>query len=109
MRLLLIGLAATLAVVPTPSAWVEAVYSRQAYLVSQNLLTPISSLTSIALFDVVFAAAVVRIALVVGARPAARGTRRSMAGGRADESQHHCPGGRSISDLPAGLGTQLPA
>ena len=59
MRLLLIGLAATLAVVPTPSAWVEAVYSRQAYLVSQNLLTPISSLTGIALFDVLLAAAVV--------------------------------------------------
>lgn len=59
MRLLLIGLAATLAVVPTPSAWVEALYSREAYLISQNLLTPISSLTSIALFDVVFVAAVV--------------------------------------------------
>ena len=59
MRLLLIGLAAILAVVPTPTAWVEAVYSRQAYLVSQNLLTPISSLTGIAVFDVLLAVAVV--------------------------------------------------
>ena len=59
MRLLLIGLAATLAVVPTPTAWVEAVYSRQVYLVSQNLLTPISSLTGIAVFDVFFVAVVV--------------------------------------------------
>ena len=59
MRLLLIGLAAALAVVPTPTAWVEAVYSRQAYLLSQNLLTPISSLTSVALFDVLLAVAVV--------------------------------------------------
>ena len=77
MRLLLIGLAATLAVVPTPSAWVEAVYSRQAYLVSQNLLTPISSLTSIALFDVVFAAAVVGLPWWWG-----RALRRAAPGGR---------------------------
>jgi len=61
MRLLLIGLAATLAVVPTPTAWVEALYSRQLYLLSQNLLTPISSLTGVALFDLLLAAAVVAL------------------------------------------------
>jgi hypothetical protein len=59
MRLLLIGLAVTLAVVPTPTTWIEAVYSREAYLVFQNLLTPISNLTGIALFDVLLVAAAV--------------------------------------------------
>ena len=77
MRLLLIGLAATLAVVPTPTAWVEAVYSRQAYLVSQNLLTPISSLTGIALFDVFVAMAVVGLPWWWG-----RALRRPAPGGR---------------------------
>ncbi len=51
MRLILIILAFSLAVVPTPAAWVESLYSRQAYLFAQNILTPISSLTVIAWFD----------------------------------------------------------
>lgn len=52
MRLLVILLALGLAVVPTPAAWVESLYSRRAYLLSQNVLTPLSSLTGFALFDV---------------------------------------------------------
>ena len=77
MRLLLIGLAVALAVVPTPTAWVEAVYSRQAYLLSQNLLTPISSLTGVALFDVLL------VGVVVGL-PSwwVRALRRAAPGGR---------------------------
>lgn len=59
MRLLLIGLAVTLAVVPIPQVWVETVYSRSVYLSLQNLLTPISSLIPVALFDLLLAAAVV--------------------------------------------------
>ena len=59
MRLLLIGLAATLAVVPLPQAWVEAVYSRSVYLSLQNLLTPISSLIPIAFFDLLLVVSVV--------------------------------------------------
>ncbi len=77
MRLLLIGLAATLAVVPTPTAWVEIVYSRQLYLVSQNLLTPISSLTGIALFDVLLATGAVGLPWWWG-----RALRRAAPGGR---------------------------
>ena len=51
MRLIVILLALGLAVVPTPAAWVESLYSRQAYLLTQNLLTPLSSLTGVAWFD----------------------------------------------------------
>jgi hypothetical protein len=61
MRLLLIAVALVLAVVPTPAAWVESLYSRQTYLISQNLLTPLSSLTRIALFDVLIVIGVVGI------------------------------------------------
>ena len=59
MRRLVILLALGLAVVPTPAAWVESVYSRQAYLISQNLLTPLSSLTGFAIFDGLLLIAVV--------------------------------------------------
>jgi len=61
MRLLLIALAVVLALVPTPAAWVESVYSRRVYLISQNLLTPLSSLPTFALFDLLVAVAAVAI------------------------------------------------
>lgn len=59
MRLPVILLAVGLAVVPTPAGWVESLYSRQVYLLSQNLVTPLSSLTGFALFDVFLLAVVV--------------------------------------------------
>ena len=40
MRLALILAAVIVLAIPTPANWVEAVYSRQAYLVAQNILTP---------------------------------------------------------------------
>ena len=61
MRLLLIALALIVAVAPTPERWVETAYSRQAYLISQNLLTPLSSLARFALFDLLLALAVVGV------------------------------------------------
>ena len=75
MRALLIALALGLAVVPTPAAWVESVYSRNAYLISQNVLTPLSSLTSIALFDLVLTAGALGISAwwLVALRRAGRG------------------------------------
>ena len=51
VRIIVIALAVITAVVPTPAAWVERFYSRQFYLVLQNVMTQLSSLVSFALFD----------------------------------------------------------
>lgn len=59
---LVVVLAAAVAAVLTPSAWVERFYSRQVYLVSQNVLTPLSSLVSFALFDLFVMAVLVGLA-----------------------------------------------
>jgi hypothetical protein len=77
MRLLLIGMALGLAVVPTPASWVESMYSRQTYLISQNLLTPLSSLTPIALFDVLIVFGVIGLPVwwVLALRRSGRGRR----------------------------------
>ncbi len=51
MRLALILAAAVVFVVPTPTGWVESFYSRQLYLIIQNVLTPLTSATRVVLFD----------------------------------------------------------
>jgi hypothetical protein len=60
--ILVIVLAGAVAVIPTPSAWVERFYSRQVYLVSQNVLTPLSSRVSFAVFDLLVLAVLVGLA-----------------------------------------------
>ena len=77
MRLMMIALALGLAVAPTPAAWVESVYSRNIYLISQNLLTPLSSLSNIALFDLVLVIGALGIPAwwLVALRGADRGSR----------------------------------
>ena len=44
---------------PTPAAWVEQLYSRQFYLLVQNILTRASSLVAFAFFDLLLALGVV--------------------------------------------------
>ncbi len=61
MRLALILTAVVVLAVPTPASWVESVYSRQAYLIAQNVVTPLSSATSMALFDLLAVAAVLSV------------------------------------------------
>ncbi len=56
-RAALIAAAGLLAVLPAPSSWVEALYSRRFYPPLQNLLTPLSGLVPFALFDVLLAGA----------------------------------------------------
>ena len=82
MRLLLIVLAAVLALIPTPAACVESVYSRQTYLISQNLLTPLSSLTSVAVFDLLIVAVTVGLPAwwVLALRRSGRGRRLRTVG-----------------------------
>ena len=53
--------AGLMAVVPTPSAWVELFYSRQSYLIVQNLVTPASSLVPFAVFDLLLVVTVVAL------------------------------------------------
>ena len=60
--ILVIVLAGAVAAIPTPSAWVERFYSRQVYLVSQNVLTPLSSRVSFAVFDLLVLAVLVGLA-----------------------------------------------
>ena len=60
--ILIIVLAGAVAAIPTPSAWVERFYSRQVYLVSQNVLTPLSSRVSFAVFDLLVLAVLVGLA-----------------------------------------------
>lgn len=82
MRLLLVAAALGLAVVPTPAAWVERIYSRHLYLVSQNVLTPLSGLAGIALFDLLLVVAIVGLPAwwVVAVRRAGRGYRLATLG-----------------------------
>ena len=53
----IITVALVLAVVPTPAAWVERIYSRHLYLIVQNGVTWASSLGRFAFFDVLLVAA----------------------------------------------------
>ncbi len=61
--LVLVGLAAAAAVVPTPASWVERLYSRQAYLTAQNILTRLSDLVGFAWLDVLILAAALGLAV----------------------------------------------
>ena len=56
-RAALIVAAGLLAVLPAPSSWVEALYSRRFYPPLQSLLTPLSGLVPFALFDLLLAGA----------------------------------------------------
>ncbi len=56
-RAALVVAAGLLAVLPTPSSWVEALYSRRLYPTLQNLLTPLSGFVPFALFDLLLAGA----------------------------------------------------
>ena len=47
--------------VPTPAGWVEALYSQQLYLIAQNIVTPLSSMTRVAVFDLLLAATVLGV------------------------------------------------
>src|SRR5687767_15646264 len=49
--MLAVAVALAAAVAPLPSAWIERVYSRGLYPRIQSIVTPVSSLTSIALLD----------------------------------------------------------
>ncbi len=81
-RLLLILLAVGLALVPTPASWVESVYSRQIYPVVQNLVTPLSSLVRVPVFDLLVLGLMVGLPSwwVVSLRRAGPGRRRRAAG-----------------------------
>ena len=61
--LALVALAAAAAVLPTPASWVERVYSRQAYLAAQNILTRLSGLVGFAWLDVLILAAALGLAV----------------------------------------------
>ena len=58
---------------PIPERWVEHIYSRELYLAWQNVLTPISSLVSFALFDLLVVG--ILVALVVWWTVVLRGSR----------------------------------
>ena len=51
MALGVVAAAAVVALVPTPAAWVERLYSRQLYLVAQRIVTSASSLVGFSLLD----------------------------------------------------------
>ena len=77
LAVFLILAAVVVVAVPTPAGWVEALYSQQLYLVAQNVLTPLSSMTRVALFDLLLAAAVLGVcgwwlAVLWRSRPAGR-------------------------------------
>ena len=59
--LMVVLAAGLLAVLPTPSTWVEQLYSRQIYLIGQNILTPLSSVATFALFDLLLVGVLVGI------------------------------------------------
>ena len=77
LKVATILVAGLLAVLPTPSVWVEHLYSRRVYMVLQNVLTPLSGLVSFALFDLLLMSVVVSIGVrvVTALRSAERGRR----------------------------------
>ena len=54
-----IGVAVMVGVVPVPASWIEQIYSREVYLVGQQVLTSLSSLFRVALLDVMAVLALV--------------------------------------------------
>ena len=73
----IIVVAVIAALIPTPAAWVERIYSRQFYLVTQNVVTRLSSVVGFALFDLFLIAALLGLAVWWwrAVRPAGRGAR----------------------------------
>ena len=59
----LVGLAAAAAFLPAPASWIERYYSRQVYLVAQNILTRLTSLVGFAWLDLLIPATVAGIAV----------------------------------------------
>ena len=47
-----IALAVVVGVAPVPASWIEQIYSREIYLVGQQVLTSLSSFFSVAVLDV---------------------------------------------------------
>lgn len=77
LSVVVIAVAGVLAVMPVPSAWVEEIYSRRAYLVAQNLLTPLFGLSSFAVFDLLLLGLPIGVAVwwVRAVRQSERGSR----------------------------------
>ena len=61
--LVLVALAIAAAVLPTPAAWIERIYSRQLYLAIQNVLTRLSGGVGFAWLDVLILAAAAGLAV----------------------------------------------
>ena len=61
--LVLVTLAAAAALLPTPASWIEGLYSRQAYLAVQNVLTRLSGGVGFAWLDVLILAAAIGLPL----------------------------------------------
>ena len=60
-HVVVVAVALAAAFIPTPASWIESLYSRQLYLVVQNLLTPASDVVRFAVFDALLFAAVVGV------------------------------------------------
>ena len=60
-RVVVVAVALAAALVPTPASWIESLYSRQVYLLGQNLLTPASDVVGFAVFDALVLAAIVGV------------------------------------------------
>ncbi|MCY4028771.1 MAG: DUF3810 family protein [Acidobacteria bacterium] len=77
--LVLVALAVAAAVAPTPAAWIERIYSRQAYLALQNALTRLSGVVGFAWLDVLILAVAAGLAVWWWrALRRARGERRAL-------------------------------
>lgn len=77
--LVLVALAVVAAVVPTPAAWIERIYSRQVYLALQNALTRLSGSVGFAWLDVLILAVAAGLAVWWWrALRRARGERRAL-------------------------------
>ena len=78
---LLIVAAVVVFLIPTPAAWVEQLYSRRLYILGQNLLTPLSGLFPLAVFDLLIVATLGGVCVVwVRTLRRARGQRWRAAG-----------------------------
>lgn len=78
LRVILVGLALVAAIVPLPSRWVEAWYSRRVYPAIQGVVTPLSNMVPVALLDVAVLVLLVGSVIVLWRRVRSGGMRRAL-------------------------------
>ena len=107
-RSLIVLAAAFAALVPTPTSWVESVYSLGFYSFLQRSLTPLTSRVPFALFDLLAVLVVGGLGDLVGGAVEHRVAGHTPARGALDGGEHGGADRRRVPRVPRDMGPELP-